>query len=142
MKNELPKPVQEAVDLARYQMKPFLIALVILIMVFLASSFIHDGFVTYLLTVPALIIIVITAYARVNDIGPDKIGIRWELRKIGLILAGMGAVTILTAPFSTGAFYPTWRGLVLIWGFSLTWLTTPEMPPWWDYITGKKGFRR
>ena len=60
-------------------------------------------------------------------------------RKIGMILVASSAASLLAAPL-LGYFgsFPLWRHVMLYWGFALAWLTTPNMPPWWKYISGGK----
>lgn len=91
-------------------------------------------------TIP-LIIIMITAVARAQDIeGKD---LRSFTRRMGFILAGAGAFSLLLAPIlGYGNSYPSWRAVTLYWGFALTWLTTPHMPPWWKYISGEWRIKR
>lgn len=92
------------------------------------------GWGTYLGGAPALVIIILTALFRINDIKEDKTGALWQLRRVGLALAGTAAVSLLMAPIVYGTSFPTWRGLLLYWGVALTWITTPNQPPWWKYI--------
>lgn len=47
---------------------------------------------------------------------------------------------LMATPFLEDPAFPTWRAVVLLWGFALTWLTTPDHPPWDYYITGKYRF--
>lgn len=126
----------EALDVARLQWKPFVIGFALLFGVYAGSLFIPAGIVTYLLVVPPALICALTSLARVNDIGVEKMSLRWQVRRIGLVMAGAGSVMILAAPF-TGYGPVSWRGVLLVWGVGLTWLTTPEMPPWSEYITGE-----
>lgn len=123
-------------DLARHQWKAFTVSLVILISLFFASEFIATGWITYWIMLPANLIILITAYARLNDIGPDLMGWNWQARRIGFVLVGVGVVTMLGSPFMAVTLFPTWRSVLLAWGLALTWLTTPNMVPWDWYITG------
>jgi len=97
---------------------------------------VKPGWITYALQLPALVIIAITALARVNDIGPDRTGLAWQARRVFLSMAGTAGLAFMVAPFSGGDF-PSWRGLLLAWGTAGTWLTTPGMPPWAKYIAGK-----
>lgn len=97
---------------------------------------ITPGWVTYALQFPALAIIAITALARVNDIREDRTTWNWQARRLFLSMAGTAGISFMFAPFGGGEF-PTWRGLILAWGVAGTWLTTPGMPPWADYVFGK-----
>ena len=95
------------------------------------------GFITYLVSLPALAVIATTALARVNDIREEHVGWQWQLRRVGLTLVGTAAVVGAYSPIVHPSTYPTWKTLVLYYGFALTWLTTPNMPPWWRYISGE-----
>ena len=95
------------------------------------------GWLTYFVLVPAAAIVLVTCVARLNDIKPDQKEKRWHVRGVGFILAGTGAVTFLTVPFTEPSLFPSWKSVILMWGLALTWLTTPNMPPWWKYITGE-----
>lgn len=90
---------------------------------------------SYIVVLPALAIILITAIARVNDISKELQSKRWQVRRVGLSVAAGASAALLAAPLA-GA-YMSWGTTALIWGFALTWLTTPEMPPWWRWISGR-----
>lgn len=102
-----------------------------------AASHYPAGWGSWLATAPALVILLITALARLDDIGLDKMTAVWQARRIGLVLTGIGCVYLLMAPFSDQPMFPTWIGSMLSWGVALTWISTPSMPPWWKYITGE-----
>lgn len=134
------KQLVEAWDLARHQWKPFAVALVAVALVYFLSVYVAPGWVTYLAIVPPALIVALTALPRVNDIGPEIRGLRWEARRIALILTGVGAVMMLGAPFASDPNWPAWRTVVIVWGFAVAWMTTPGMPPWDYYISGKYRF--
>lgn len=90
---------------------------------------------SYIVALPALAIILITAIARVNDISKELQSKRWQVRRVGLSVSAGASAALLAAPLA-GA-YMNWGTTALIWGFALTWLTTPEMPPWWRWISGR-----
>lgn len=96
---------------------------------------------TWLATLPAWAIVGVTAAARLHDI--TEIGKRWFVRRLGMILVASGALALAVAPLlNYSNSFPTWRGCCLYWGFALAWLTTPNMPPWWKYISGEKKLAR
>ena len=82
----------EAFDVAKLQWKSFLVACVLILAIYWFSLYIPPGWATWWLIAPATLIVAITALARVNDIGPERMGKRWQVRKVGLILAGAGSV--------------------------------------------------
>lgn len=105
--------------------------------VYLLSLLLPPGPVTYWLSAVAMVIIWITAVARVNDIGPDKVGRRWHVRRYGLVAVGAGVFAAATQYGGAYNPFPTWSEVLFRWGIALTWLTTPDQPPWWDMISGK-----
>lgn len=102
-----------------------------------AGAVIEAGIGTYLASLPALAVLALTSLARVNDIGEDKTDWHWQLRRIGLTLVGVAAVVLACTPLVHTEAYPTWKGLAMYYGFALTWITTPNMPPWWRYVSGE-----
>lgn len=132
----IKQSIIEAIDVAKLQAVPFAMTIAVVIVIYVGSLVVPPGWATYALIVPPALVVAITALARVNDIGPEKMSTRWHVRRVGLIMAGAGAVMLLGAPFTSVGYEITWRGVVLIWGVGLAWLTTPEMPPWEEYITG------
>lgn len=134
--DHLKQHMVEAKDVAKIQWKSFSVAMLIILSIYFASNLIGPGWISYTISFPAFLIIALTALARVNDIGVEKMSGRWQVRRVGLILAGAGAVMFMGSPFTAYGF-PTWKSVAISWGFALAWLTTPEMPPWEDYITGR-----
>lgn len=101
-----------------------------------ASTSLERGWLSWWLSLPPLVIIVITALARINDI--TATGKRWFFRRLGLLLVAGGALSLGVAPllgYSLG--FPSWTNLVLYYGMATTWITTPNMPPWWKYVSGE-----
>lgn len=94
------------------------------------------GWLTYALSAIPLLIIIITAVARAYDI--KDLSWRGFARKMGMILVASSATSLIVAPLLGyyGSF-PLWRNVMLYWGFALAWLTTPNMPPWWKYVSGE-----
>lgn len=90
---------------------------------------------SYIVALPALAVILITAIARVNDISKTLTSKRWQVRRAGLSVAAGASAALLAAPLAGASM--SWGTAALIWGFALTWLTTPEMPPWWRWISGR-----
>lgn len=83
----------------------------------------------------AALIILVTAIARLNDLGRDKKGGRWWVRRIGLLFVAVASVAEIASNFTTAA--PYWWDIarfMLLWGIALTWMTTPGMPPWSKYV--------
>lgn len=101
------------------------------------SHYYPPGMLTYIISLPAAIMVLLTALARINDIGPEKSSWIWQMRRIGLALLGAGTFTLAVAPFTDNKVYPTWIGVSLLWGLAATWFASPNLPPWWQYISGE-----
>lgn len=133
----------EAKDVAKLQIRSFIYVLLTVAMFFTLKLTVPHGFLTWALCLIPCAFILVTALARVNDIGVERLGIRWQVRRLGLIMSGIAVVLIALAPFEDAWSAPTWRVTMLLYGVMFTWLTTEGMPPWWHYITGeykKPGF--
>lgn len=130
-------PIREALDLGRYQARALALSVVCLFGVFAAAAFVAPGLVTSALMIPPCIVLLLTALARVNDIGPENMGWVWQVRRLGLVVAAAGAVMYMFSPWAEGGEPVPWRAVALAYGVGLTWLTTPVLPPWWAYITGE-----
>lgn len=82
------------------------------------------------------LVILVTAIARLDDIKRTQNSKRWWVRRVGLLLVTASMMMFIASHFSVGAAY--WNEitkLMAIWGWALTWITTPGLPPWWKYIT-------
>lgn len=132
----LKQKAVETMDVARLQWVSFAVAFGIFVAIYVSSLLIPPGIVTSILILPPALICAATVLARLNDIGVECLGYQWQVRRIGLILAGVGSVMMVTGLF-VDAQAPTWKMVIFAWGVGLTWLTTPLLPPWWQYITGK-----
>lgn len=95
--------------------------------------------VWFVIALPAWMIIIITAAARLHDLGRDKWGLRYHVRRIGLTCVGSIAAVMMLTPFTADSWMyaePSWRQAMIGWSWALVWLTTDGMPPWYDYILG------
>lgn len=98
------------------------------------------GWLTWGLGAIPLLIVILTALARAYDI--KDLSWRGFTRKMGMVLVAASATSLLVAPLlGYTASFPLWRHVMLYWGFALAWLTTPNMPPWWKYISGEYKLR-
>ena len=133
----LRQQIREAIDLGKLQWKPFSISVLILLTIYYLSGVVEPGWWTYGLMLPSAIIVVATAYARLNAIGPELMGWNWQLRRIGFTIIGGATISMLGTPFLDHPVFPTWRTVLIMWGLASAWLTTPNMVPWDWYIAGK-----
>ena len=126
----------EAKDVARLQWKSFIAALFVVAAVYVGSITLSPGWGTYFIAFPAALLLAVVSLVRLNSIGPECMGLSWQIRRIGLILTGTGSVMLLSTPFLSDPLFPTWRALVIIHGVAWAWLTTPDQPPFWKYWDG------
>lgn len=106
-----------------------------MLVVYSLGMFVMPGPLTYLLSLIPLGIVATTAVVRANDIGQTKMSKRWHTRRLGLTLVAGAALAMMLGPLALYNAFPTWTDLLFYYGVALTWLTTPEMPPWWKWIT-------
>lgn len=124
----------------RTQVLPTLLLTSVLAALYVLSRLIEPGLATYAMSAVPLVIIWLTAVARVNDI--TEPGRQWHVRRLGLVLCGAACVALLMAPLFPSSDFPSWSEVYIRWGFALTWLTTPNMPPWTRYVFGGMPERR
>lgn len=96
----------------------------------------------YLLSLPAMIVIFLTAVARLDDIGRDKKGAMWNVRRLGFFLSAVFAILMMAMPFTeSGTSALVWVVAIGVNGQAMVWLTTPAtqagVPPWHMLITGE-----
>lgn len=97
--------------------------------------FIAPGWFTYGLSLPAVAIVLFTAVARLNDLSLDLAGTVWNVRRAGLVLTTLFGGGVGLWPWLHGEGTP-WLVVFGIWGFAMVWLTTPNQPPWTQYVFG------
>lgn len=136
----LKQQAVEAKDVAKLQWKSFVMAVLAIAFFYTMSLLSPPGWVSYAFMMPPALVVALTALARVNDIGPEQMGARWQVRRISLIMVGAGAVMMISTPFIQVPVFPSWRSVVLMYGFAGAWMTTPGMPPWDYYMTGAYRF--
>ena len=93
----------------------------------------------YLINIPAWLALLLTVTARLADMGRSEWGVIDHFRRMGYIMAATAFAVMLYTPFSRDSWTfqaSTWRGSLLAWAWAVTAITTPGMPPWWDFILG------
>lgn len=105
----------------------------VMLSIYALSVAFPPGALTLSISSLALLVIAITALARVNDMKIKLSGKRWAFRRLGLVMAAAGAVGVGLLGGT-----PTWNEAMLHLGVAVTWFTTPNMPPWWRWICGKE----
>lgn len=94
----------------------------------------EPGWGSWLVAAPAFLVLMLTVVARLKDLTDMRA--RSQFRRLGLILVGAASLIYFMAPLTNSPHpFPTWKLALLAWGMALTWVTTPNMPPWWKYIS-------
>lgn len=112
-----------------------LVACAALLIIYFTSGVIAPGLLTWAISMPAVVVVGITAVARANDIQKENSGFVWEVRKFGLALTAGACMFVVLQPF-TDSDPVSWRTVLFCYGVALCWMTTPGGQPWIDYITG------
>lgn len=89
-----------------------------------------------MLIIAAMIVMFGIAAARLNDIKKNQKAARWWFRRMGLLMTMVGTGGRVMAYITL--FAPHWydvTSLLIFWGVALTWITTPNQPPLWKYIS-------
>lgn len=84
----------------------------------------------------SLIIISITMFYRANDLRwrPEP---KWQVRLVGFMLAGVMPVGVV----GTEWYFSEWPSPYEAFfraGLMLVFITTPQLPPWWKWISGQE----
>lgn len=96
----------------------------------------EPSWLSWAITLPAHAVIILTVLARVKDLKDMKLVS--QARRMGLIMTATASVAFMSSPFFlTLGNFPTWKGVLMVWGVAITWFTTPNQPPWWKYIAGE-----
>lgn len=112
--------------------KSLVLYAVIMLLAYALMLLLPVGWGTYFAALPAYLIVGMTSLARANDLVED--GMMQDTRRLGFaIMAGM-ALMFIFEPIS-GSF-PRWPRVFAMWSLALVWLTTPNLPPWWEWATG------
>ena len=106
----------------------------ILVLIYAVVLYVNQGWVTYFATVVPAIIVLITAWVRLDDIDRYLTGIFWHMRRMGLIFLGAIAAMVLAGPFTTTPYFPTKFMMLGMWGLAFCWVTAPGIIPWWRII--------
>lgn len=137
LKHKLLQWFEGAKTVAKQQAIPATISASMLWGIFELSVHVPRGWASWAVGAPASFILFLTAIARCNDISTEHTGFIWHLRRLGFVSTGTAAVTYLTVPLAYVPLWPSWRAGLLQWGVALAWLSSPGLPPWKRYITGK-----
>lgn len=118
------------------RIKAGVFALAFAVTAYSAIVVIPAGTFTYLLALPAAGIVLITAWYRVNAVGVEMATTLWNVRRGGLILSAVFALSVFVWPWIQGEWTP-WPVVIGIWGYAMTWLTTPNQEPWVVLVFGR-----
>lgn len=84
-------------------------------------------------------LILITMYARLNDLCPDKNRSPiWWVRRASFLLVIAACAMIMAAPVSRSvAHWDALTKLAFEWGVFGVFFTSPNQKPWWQLIAGE-----
>lgn len=112
--------------------KSMMIYAAVMLIAYAATLFIPVGWPTYFVTLPAYLVIGLTCVARANDLVEDSNVA--DARRFGFsVMAGLVLMFILEPVFGT---FPRWPRVFVSYALSTIWMTTANLPPWWDWVTG------
>jgi hypothetical protein len=83
-----------------------------------------------------LMFLAVTMFFRANDLR-RKTGIIWHVRKLGLIVTGVAALAVIAHDWILMMRDFTTSETALLIGLVLVFLTSPHLPPYWKWISGK-----
>lgn len=89
----------------------------------------------FVLSTIALALVSATMLARANDLRWKK-GLTWHVRLLGFVFTGFAPFGIVTIEYVTGDWPNVYECFFRV-GLSLVFLTTPYLPPWWKWISGR-----
>ena len=89
----------------------------------------------FIISAFSLLVIAITMLCRANDLR-WRSGIKWQARLVGFILCGALPVGIIGDELYSGVWPSPYEAFFRL-GLMLVFLTTPYLPPWWRWISGK-----
>lgn len=134
MNDKLSANTTRELDALKIHWRAAVMLVVAVLSMYCLASFVSVGWITYGLSVFSLLMMCVTCLGRLNDIGTDKVGHRWNMRRLGFVMVGLSTVTLLGMPLLGAMDAPSWSEVFLRWGVMLVWLTTPGMPPWTKWI--------
>lgn len=89
----------------------------------------------FIISIICLLIIAATMLARAHDLRWQK-GWHWNFRLVGFILVGSGSIGVIGYDLWHGS-RPNFYEIIFRFGLALVFVTTPYLPPWWQWISGK-----
>lgn len=89
----------------------------------------------FILSALALLVVAVTMLARANDLR-WKTGMHWNIRLVGFICTGFTPIGIIGVELVTRNYPNIYEALFRV-GLAMVFVTTPYLPPWWKWITGK-----
>lgn len=85
----------------------------------------------------ASFLILITMYARLNDINREQKSPIWWVRRVAFLMVIAACAMQMMSPVSSNVKY--WFALkqqLFVWGVFFVFFSTPFQRPWWQYLTG------
>lgn len=92
--------------------------------------------ISYIVSTLALLVIAATMLCRANDLRWQR-EFKWQARLVGFILAGTMPIGVIGTEWYYADWPSPYEALFRV-GLALVFLTTPYLPPWWRWISGKE----
>ena len=89
----------------------------------------------FIVSAISLLVCTITMVARANDLR-WRPGLKWQVRLLGFILVGALPVGIIGSEWVTKQWPSPYEAIFRL-GLMMVFVTTPYLPPWWRWISGK-----
>lgn len=83
----------------------------------------------------SLLVIAITMLCRANDLRWRR-GLKWHVRLIGFVIVGTMPIGIVGSEWVYQSL-PSPYEAFFRFGLMCVFVTTPYLPPWWKWISGK-----
>jgi hypothetical protein len=90
----------------------------------------------FVISTLSLCVIVVTMLCRANDLRWRR-GLKWQVRLVGFVLCGSAPIGVIGVEWLTRT-WPTPYEAIFRLGLAFVFVTTPYLPPWWRWISGKE----
>ena len=92
--------------------------------------------IMFALSTFALVLISITMLCRANDLR-WRSGLQWQIRLMGFVTAGASPIGVIAMEWATHT-WPSPYEVAFRFGLLMVFVTTPQLPPWWRWVSGKE----
>lgn len=118
--------IHSDIAVLRSEAVPLIASALVLLGLYALSISVEPGWGTFLISVPAFVVAMVTALERANVICPRCVGLRWHFRRVAFVLLGLAAVWLVSMPLGDTPKFPEWHEVFFYWGTAGAFLTTPK----------------